>query len=153
MGFIKDFISQYGAMIMYTIICGVFAYLGAKVKILADKFLNDKTKRAVVKTAVQAVEQIYKDLHGEDKLNAAVAAASDMLAEKGIVITDLELRMLIEAAVSEFNDAFHSTEQSDNSNSNKEYEFCGSDATAKEISIDGGEKVLEYPPGSTESIE
>lgn len=29
-----------------------------------------------------------------------------MLAEKGIAITDLELRMLIEAAVAEFNEAF-----------------------------------------------
>ena len=29
-----------------------------------------------------------------------------MLAEKGISITDLELRMLIESAVAEFNEAF-----------------------------------------------
>lgn len=29
---------------------------------------------------------------------------------KGITISDIELRMLIEAAVAEFNDAFHSAE-------------------------------------------
>ena len=33
-----------------------------------------------------------------------------MLNEKGITVTDLELRMLIEAAVAEFNEAFKQTE-------------------------------------------
>ena len=33
-----------------------------------------------------------------------------MLAEKGIHVTDLELRMLIEAALAEFNDAFNKAE-------------------------------------------
>lgn len=32
-----------------------------------------------------------------------------MLGEKGISITDIEVRMLIEAAVAEFNDAFGKT--------------------------------------------
>ena len=36
-----------------------------------------------------------------------------MLAEKGITITDLEMRMLIEAALAEFNKAFEK-EGSDN---------------------------------------
>ena len=30
-----------------------------------------------------------------------------MLNEKGIIVTDLELRVLVEAAVAEFNDAFN----------------------------------------------
>ena len=53
------------------------------------------------------MEQIYKDLHGEEKLNKALTAASDMPAEEGIKVSDLELKMLIEAAVAEFNDAFN----------------------------------------------
>lgn len=106
MDFLKMFISEYGTTILYTIIAGVFAYLGTQAKILVDKYLNDKTKRDVAKTVVQAVEQVYKDLHGEEKLNKALESASEMLAEKGIIITDLEMRMLIEAAVSEFNKAF-----------------------------------------------
>ena len=55
---------------------------------------------------VGLVEQVYKDLHGDEKLNEALTAASAMLAEKGITITDLELRVLIEAALAEFNGAF-----------------------------------------------
>lgn len=106
MTFVKMFISEYGTALIYLIVTGVFAYLGTQVKALADKYLNDKTKRDVAKTVVQAVEQVYKDLQGEDKLNKALESASEMLAEKGIMITDLEMRMLIEAAVAEFNKAF-----------------------------------------------
>lgn len=100
------FISEYGTALLYLVVTGVFAYLGVKAKELADKYLNDKTKKDVAKTVVQAVEQVYKDLHGEEKLNKALESASEMLAEKGIMVTELEMRMLIEAAVSEFNKAF-----------------------------------------------
>jgi hypothetical protein len=106
MEFLKLFISEYGTAIAYMIITGVFAYLGVKAKALADKYLNDKTKKDVAKTVVQAVEQVYKDLHGDEKLSKALESASEMLAEKGIMVTELEMRMLIEAAVSEFNKAF-----------------------------------------------
>ena len=107
MEFIKLFISEYGTTILYAVITAIAGYLGIVVKQLYTKYVNDKTKQAVAKTVVQAVEQIYKDLHGEEKLNKALESASEMLAEKGIAITDLELRMLIEAAVAEFNNAFN----------------------------------------------
>lgn len=110
MEFIKLFISEYGTAILYAVLTALFGYLGLKAKALADKYINDKTKKAVAKTVVQAVEQVYKDLHGEEKLNKALASASEMLADKGITITDLELRMLIEASLAEFNKAFDKTD-------------------------------------------
>lgn len=110
MEFINMFISEYGTAIVYMIITGVFAYLGIKAKELADKYLNDKTKKDVAKTVVQAVEQVYKELHGEEKLTKALESASEMLEEKGILVTELEMRMLIEAAVAEFNKAFEKGE-------------------------------------------
>ena len=106
MGFLNEFISQYGTTILYAILTAIAGYLGVVIKRLYEKYINDKTKQAVAKTVVQAIEQIYKDLHGDEKLDKALKAASEMLAEKGISITDLELRMLIEAAVAEFNEAF-----------------------------------------------
>lgn len=106
MEFIKLFISEYGTTILYAILTALAGYIGIVAKRLYTKYVNDKTKQAVAKTVVQAVEQIYKDLHGEEKLNKALEAASEMLAEKGITITDLEMRMLIEAALAEFNRAF-----------------------------------------------
>lgn len=105
-----EFINEYGMQILYAIITGIAGYIGIVIKNLVTKYLNDKTKRAVAKTAVGFVEQVYKDIHGEEKLNEALVAASQMLAEKGIVVTDLELRCLIEAAVGEFNKAFENTD-------------------------------------------
>ena len=101
-----EFINQYGLQIMYAIITAIAGYIGIVIKNLVTKYLNDKTKKAVAKSAVQFVEQVYKDIHGEKKLNEALVAASEMLAEKGITITDLELRVLVESAVAEFNKAF-----------------------------------------------
>jgi hypothetical protein len=49
-------------------------------------------------------------LHGEEKLDMALGFASEMLTEQGITITELELRMLLEAAVGEFNEAFKKAE-------------------------------------------
>lgn len=107
MDFLKMFISEYGTALLYLVITGVFAYLGTQAKIIADRYLNDKVKRDVAKTVVRAVEQIYRDLHGEEKLSKALEAASQMLSEKGIFVTELEMRMLIEAAVAEFDTAFN----------------------------------------------
>lgn len=101
-----EFISQYGVEILFSIITAVAGYIGIVVKNIYKKHINDKTKEKVAKTVVQAVEQIYKDLHGEEKLNKALDSAAEMLEQKGIAVTELELRMLIEAAVGEFNDAF-----------------------------------------------
>lgn len=102
-----EFINEYGMELLRAIVTAIFGYIGIVAKHLVKNYLDDKTKLAVARTAVKYVEQVFKDLHGEQKLNEAMIAASAMLAEKGITITDLELRVLIEAAVAEFNEAFH----------------------------------------------
>lgn len=106
MALISDFISTYGSTILYSILTAIAGYVGIVFKNLYAKYINDKTKKDVVKTCVQAVEQIYTDLHGEAKLNKCIESASEMLGEKGITITEIEIRMLIEAAVNEFNKSF-----------------------------------------------
>ena len=105
---LTQFINEYGTMLLYAIVTGIAGYIGLCVKTLYQKHVNDKTKADVVKTCVKAVEQLYKDLHGEDKYNEVVKSASEMLALKGISITELEIKMLIEAALAEFNNAFES---------------------------------------------
>ena len=102
-----EFINEYGMELLRAIVTAIFGYIGIAAKHLVKNYLDDKTKLAVARTAVKYVEQVFKDLHGEEKLNEAMVAASAMLAEKGITITDLELRVLIEAAVAEFNEAFN----------------------------------------------
>ena len=104
-----QFISEYGTQLIYLVVTAIAGYIGIVVKNIYQKYVNDQTKKDVVKTVVRGVEQMYKDLHGEEKLNKALAAASDILYGKGITITEFELKMLIEAAVAEFNDAFNKT--------------------------------------------
>ena len=106
----EQFISQYGMEILFAVVTAIAGYIGVVVKNIFQKYVNDKTKEKVAKTVVNAVEQIYKDLHGEEKLNKALEAASEILMEKGINVTDLELRMLVEAAVGKFNNAFKKEE-------------------------------------------
>ena len=102
-----EFIDSYGMQLLYAIITAIAGYIGIVLKNLVKKYLDDKTKKAVAKSAVQFVEQVYKNMHGDEKLGIALASAADMLSEKGITITELELRVLVEAAVAEFNEAFN----------------------------------------------
>ena len=102
-----EFINMYGMQILYTALTAIAGYIGLALKNVWTKHMNDKTKKEVAKVAVQFVEQVYKDLHGEEKLKEALQAASEMLMEKNISVSSLELRVLIEAAVSEFNNAFN----------------------------------------------
>lgn len=87
-------------------ITALASYLGVTLKNIFEKRVNTKIKKDVARTVVKAVEQLYQDLHGEEKYNKAVEALTEMLAEKGIAIGELEIRMLIESAVNEFNNAF-----------------------------------------------
>ena len=108
---VTEFITEYGTTILYAIITAIAGGLGLVIKNLYKKYVDDQTKRSVVKTVVQGIEQMYKDLHGEEKLNAALENASEMLSLKGITVSEFELRMLIEAAVGEFNNVFNKTEK------------------------------------------
>lgn len=118
MELMREFISEYGTSILYTVITAIAGYLGIIIKNLCQRYINDKTKRDVASTCVKAVEQIYKDIHGEEKLLKAFEAASEMLLSKGISVTELELKMLLEAAVAEFNDAFNTSSAPSHSDKN-----------------------------------
>lgn len=102
----KDFVQNYGATILYTIVTAVASYIGIVLKNLYKKYINDQTKKDVVATCVKAVEQLYTDIRGEDKLVKCMDSVSSMLEEKGITVSKTEMRMLIEAAVNGFNGGF-----------------------------------------------
>lgn len=111
MEFVERFISEYGTTILYTAITAILGYIGIVFKRIFQKYTTEKVKQDVAKTVVQAIEQIYRDLHGEEKLSKAMESMSEMLTEKEIHITEIEMRMLIEAAVSECNETFKQKKQ------------------------------------------
>lgn len=104
MEILNEFVTTYGTTILYTIVTAIAGYIGIALKNLYTKYVNDKTKQDVVTTCVKAVEQLYTDLHGQEKLDKCIESAVSMLGEKGITVTELEIRMLIESAVKEMNE-------------------------------------------------
>ena len=109
MEFFSNFMETYGVELISTAVVAIAGYLGMVAKKLVEKYLKDKTAKSIAKTVVQAVEQMYKDMKGTEKLEKAMEAFSDMLGEEGINISELQMRMLLEASVGEFKDVFNNT--------------------------------------------
>ena len=84
----------------------VAAWVAVYLKKLLSRFINTNEKQAIANTVVMAVEQMYKDLHGEEKLTRAMTLAANMMMENGIKVTADELKLLIESAVGQFNEVF-----------------------------------------------
>ena len=101
-----ELFATYVLPVLAAAVTALAGFLGAQLKSLYQKYINDKTKESVVRTCVKAVEQLYHDLGGPEKLEKAKEGIADMLNEKGIPITELEMNLLIEAVVSEFNYGF-----------------------------------------------
>jgi predicted transcriptional regulator YheO len=87
---------------LVAILTGVASFIGTKIKKLYEEKVNDETKRKVVKTVVNAIEQLYQDLSGNEKLIEAQKNIVEMLNEKGITISELEMKMLIEEVCNSF---------------------------------------------------
>ena len=103
---IDYFIYTYGPTLAITILCAIFGTMGHVAKKIYVNHVNDDTKRSVARVVVQFVEQAWQALHGEEKLNKALETAEALLKKKGIAFDAEEMKVLIEAAVAEFNDVF-----------------------------------------------
>ena len=107
---VLEIINLYGAEIIGTLLVAMAGIFGMIMKRIAERALDTPVKQQLAKIAVQFVEQTYKELHGEAKLNAALMALAGLLAEKKINASEDEMRIMIEAAVAEFNEVFKTKE-------------------------------------------
>ena len=98
-----ELLSTYVLPLLAAALTALAGFVGTQIKNLYRRWVDDKTKEAVVRTCVKAVEQLYRDLGGPEKLERAKAGIRQMLEEKGIFISELEMEMLIECVVAEFN--------------------------------------------------
>lgn len=99
----ETFINEYGTTLIYTVVTAILGFIGIALKNILERFVNDKRKQKIVETCVNAAEQIYKELKGKEKLEKVKENIVAMLNEKGLTISELEMDMLIEAAVAEMN--------------------------------------------------
>ena len=103
---IEYFIYNYGMELIGLLLAAILGCLGKAIGNIYREHVNDATKRAIAKTCAAFVEQVWKNLHGADKLQKALETAQKLLAKKGIVFDADEMMVYIEAAVAEFNEAF-----------------------------------------------
>ena len=112
-----NFLNEYGilSMIITAVVGAVGTAIGFGVKWVYKNTIGDKIKietaKEIAAIVVKYTEQVWKDLHGEEKLDKALEAFSEMLAEKGITISNLEMRVYLESALAGFNNAFKKSEE------------------------------------------
>ncbi len=63
-----EFIELYGLEIIMAVLTAVGTFFGFVFKKLYTRVVNDKIKQEVADLVVQGVEQMYKNLHGEEKM-------------------------------------------------------------------------------------
>ncbi len=84
--------------------------LASRVGTVLGKFWREKMKdesiRSVATTCVFAVEQMYGGKSGREKLEKALILGEKLLAGKGIRISAQEMRVVLEAALSQAKGAF-----------------------------------------------
>ena len=85
--------------LLVTILTAFLSYAGHKIKKLYEESIKDDQKLKIVGTVVAAVQEIYSNLSNEEKYQKAKENIILMLKDKKILISDLELKLLIEEAV------------------------------------------------------
>ena len=80
----------------------IFSGLGTYLALQVKKFLDTREKRALAEVSVKYVEQVGKLLGSEEKFDMALKTLSEQLQNTGINFTEVELKVLIEAAVNGF---------------------------------------------------
>lgn len=96
-----------------TVLMVMAGIVGYQVKKLYNQYIDTQVKKDVVDTTVKYVEQVYTDIHGEEKLAKAIERASQLLNDQGIIVSVDELETLIEATVNGFNGGFNKSEVTD----------------------------------------
>lgn len=100
---ILEIIQPYLMEILIAILTGVASFIGVKIKKVYEEYINTKIKKDIVDSTVKYIEQVFKNIHGEEKLELAKEKALEWLNEKGIAVSETELEILIEASVNGFN--------------------------------------------------
>ena len=93
-----------------TIVTALLGYVSVSIKNKINQKLDTQQKQQLAQITVDYVQQVYNTLRGEEKLNKAMEQATQLFEQKGIKITEVELRMLLEAAVYGNNKSKYDTE-------------------------------------------
>lgn len=101
-----EILNAYGMELLKAIVLLIAGTLGLIACKLANRYLNTETKRTLARTGVLFVEQVFSDLHGEQKMAKFLEYVEAQLKRYGIKFDAKEMRALGEAFLAEFNEAF-----------------------------------------------
>lgn len=106
----NEFMAQVGWHIVGLILAAIVTYLLAFVKSKLACWFDTSEKKKIARQCVLFVEQVYKDVHGQEKLERALEAVEPLLKERGIPFDALEMRVWIESSLAELNHVFDEEE-------------------------------------------
>lgn len=98
----QEIITTYLIPALFTILTGVIAWFGNKIKLLIEEKVRNEKVKEIINDVVKYTEQTSKELTSTEKFNKAMEEASEWLNSKGITISEMELRIMIEASVNAF---------------------------------------------------
>ena len=85
--------------LLLTIVAIIIGYIGNKIKKIYTEKSRNETVEKIITMVCTAIEQLYGDLSGSEKLEKAKEYIREMLASKKIEVNDLEMQILIESTV------------------------------------------------------
>lgn len=92
--------------VLGVILTALAAWLGKQMGRIWRERAKSEAVQSVAKTCVAAVEQMYYEFGGEEKLKRALFYCENLLQKKGISISAEEMRLALEAALCEWKGAF-----------------------------------------------
>jgi hypothetical protein len=96
-------IMPYAISGLAAVVAWVAGWLGKKIGAYIDSKSNSEQIRAIVSATVRYVEQIGKEMDAAQKLELAKEKAVEWANAKGVPVSEIEVEILIEAFVQEFN--------------------------------------------------
>ena len=106
--FKETFINSGIIVVVFNLIVQIFVvllvYFGGSYLRKLRKHLDERVRHETAQSAVKYVEQVFTTLGSSEKFEEAKNKLILLLEEKGIGITDTDVRVLIEEAVYELNE-------------------------------------------------
>ena len=103
---VLEIVNEYGMELLKALVLISAGCLAVIVARLCSRYVNTEVKRTLARTGVLFVEQVYKDLHGEEKMAKFLEWVAARLKQYGIKFDAEEMKALAEAWLAEFNGAF-----------------------------------------------
>ena len=101
-----EIVNDYGVELLKALVLISAGLAAAIVARLCSRYVNTEVKRTLARTGVLFVEQVYKDLHGEEKMDKFLEWVAARMKNYGIKFDPDEMKALAEAWLAEFNGAF-----------------------------------------------